>query len=156
MNLKNFKQFEQYESPWDDEDESYYNDDEYLFGRPHHSSNNSKGKKQDDKEDFEDDLTDDQNEDIQHLIDLLTTFFENQGVEVDVENKGLDITISTYLNKTEKLKNITKIFNIVKKVKKDILPQYDSEFELWETKDKSPILYFSFYYEEGLGDDNPF
>jgi hypothetical protein len=156
MNLKKFNQFEKYESPWDEEDESYYNDDQYLFGRPYHS-NKDKGKSEEEEEEDEyEDIDDDQNEDIQHLMDLLRTYFENQGVEVDIENKGLDITISTYLNKVEKLKNIIKVFNIVKKVKKDILPQYESEFELWETKDKSPVLYFSFYYEGDFDDEKPF
>lgn len=145
--MKIVKKFEQYESPWED-DESYYHDDDYLFGRPNYPKKDSK------KDDFE--LSEEQNEDLEHLMDLLRTYFENQGVEVEVENENLDIIISTYLRKKEKLKNITQIFNIVKKVKKDILPQYDSEFELWETKDKSPILCFKFFYEEGLGDDNPF
>ena len=37
MKLKNYKElFEKYEDT-DYEDESYYNDDDYLFGRPSHS-----------------------------------------------------------------------------------------------------------------------
>lgn len=135
MKLKKFIQFEKYESPVDDH--SDYDDDYGDYG------------------DY-DEVVDDENSDIQNLMDLLRSFFENQGIEVKVENKGFDLNIYTFLNKIDKLKNIIKIFNIVKRVKKDILPQYDSEFELYESEDGSPVLYFSFYYDEGLGDDNAF
>jgi len=150
MNLKKWKQFEDYDDPYDD-DESYYHDDDYLFGRPYYSSKDiSKDKK---KNKFDDGYDDD---DINQLLDLLSNYFENQGVDIQLEHDGLDITIYHILNKKDKLSTVTKVFNIVKKVKKDILPQYDSEFELWETKDKLPILNFTFTYNEGLGDDNPF
>jgi len=138
MKLKKIIQFEKYESPIDyDDDESYQ---DYGF----------------DNHDDDDDDYGDENEDVQHLMDLLKSFFLNQGVEVDVENKGFDLTVYTFLKKVDKLKNIIKIFNIVKRVKKDILPQYDSEFELWETKDGSPVLYFRFYYEGEIENEYPF
>lgn len=156
MKIKKYTQFEKYGSPDDDYEEDYYNSDEYLFGRPYHASKKSKFDDEEDEEELDYEYDENAESDMEHLMYLLRSYFNNQGVEVEVENKKLDITLYTVLNKVDTLKNVINIFNIVKKVKKDILPQYDSEFELWESKDGSPMLYFNFYYEEGLGDDNPF
>jgi hypothetical protein len=135
------RKFEQYESPWED-------DDDELYGRPHYGKNpQSDG---DDME-LEDDLEDD---DMQHLSYLLRTMFRNSGFDqIDIETKGLDITIHCYLRKRERLKDIIKAFEVANKLKNDILAQYDSEFEMWETNEKDPILVFFFTYEEGLDDD---
>jgi hypothetical protein len=54
----------------------------------------------------------------------------------------------------EKIESIISVFDTAKRLKRDILPQYDSEFEMWETKDGKPLLVFNFYYGEGLEDDN--
>lgn len=158
MRISKILKFEKYESPEDDE--SYYHEDDYLFGRPNYPK--KKGKYDDEDDDFDDEdeyeaeSDDTASSDMEHLLYLLRSYFNNQGVEVWVENKGLDITLYTVQNKRDNLKNIINVFNIVKKVKRDILPQYDSEFELWQSKDGRPMLYFNFYYEEGLNDDNPF
>jgi hypothetical protein len=151
---KYLKKYEQYDSP----DDEIYHDDE-LFGRPNYPKKDSKKDKDDDE--YEEDIYSDEefvdeDGDMERLVTLLVSYFENQGVNVDVENDGLNITILAVLDKQDKLHNLVNLFSIVKKVKKDILPQYDSEFELWESKDGRPMLYFNFDYEEGLGDDNPF
>jgi hypothetical protein len=92
--------------------------------------------------------------DIQHLNYLLRSMFKNSGIEdVQIENKKLDISISCVLRKRESMKNVIKVFEIAKKLKRDILAQYDSEFEMWETKDGRPLLTFNFYYGEGLNND---
>lgn len=157
MKLKNFKHFEKYDSPEDDE--SFYHDDEYLFGRPYHSKKNDEEEGDEeydhDEEEYETDSSDFENEDMQHLLYLLRSMFRNSGIEdFEIENKNLDITISCSLRRRERLKDIIKIFEIANKLKRDILAQYDSEFEMWETKMGDPILVFNFLYEEGLYDDN--
>jgi hypothetical protein len=146
MKLKNYKElFEKYEDT-DYDDESYYNDDDYLFGRPDNSKKVT-------KEDEEDELIGDS--DMDNLLYLLRTMFKNKGIKnVYVENDELDISISVTMNMKEKIENIISVFDTAKRLKRDILPQYDSEFEMWETKDGRPLLTFNFYYGEGLEDDN--
>ena len=146
MKLKNYKElFEKYEDT-DYDDESYYNDDDYLFGRPDNSKKVT-------KEDEEDELIGDS--DMDNLLYLLRTMFKNKGIKnVYVENDGLDISISVTMNNKEKIENIISVFDTAKRLKRDILPQYDSEFEMWETNDGKPLLTFNFYYGEGLEDDN--
>jgi len=144
MKLKNYKElFEKYESyddedDFDDEDDLDDEDDDY-YGRPSYST-----------KDESDDVI---SSDMEHLLYLLRTFFKNSGVEVQMQNKGLDISIVSVLNKKEKISGVIKVFDVIKKLKRDILPQYDSEFEMWETKDGRPLLTFNFYYGEGLEDD---
>ena len=147
------------EGRWDDEDEDdhdygfYDQDDEEddeLFGRPYYGSKDNEY--EDDDEYDEDGIN---SNDIQHLNYLLRTMFRNSGIEdVRIENKKLDISISCILSRKDSMKNVIKVFEVAKKLKKDILAQYDSEFEMWETKDGRPLLTFNFYYGEGLNDDN--
>lgn len=158
------KKFEKYDSP--DDDESYYNSDEYLFGRPYYDK--KKSKYEDEDEDFTDDVEEEDevdgniewddelgNDDMQHLLYLLRTMFKNSYIDdVEIENKGLDISIYCYQRNRERLKDIIKIFELTNKLKRDILAQYDCEFEMWETKDKLPVFAFHFTYDEGLYDDN--
>ena len=151
MKLKNYKElFEEYEDNDDDEsyyndDESYYNDDDYLFGRPSHSK---KGTEEEEDEQIGD-------SDMDNLLYLLRTMFRNKGIkDVYVEHEELDITISVTMGRKEKIESIISVFDTAKRLKRDILPQSDSEFEMWETKDGKPLLVFNFYYEEGLNDDD--
>jgi hypothetical protein len=124
------------DSRWDDstydpyEDDGFYNDSDY-----------------------DDNL--DQDDDMEHLLYLLRKMFHNSGIDnVDITNKKMDLTIYVELRTREKLRDIIKVFEVVNKLKRDILPQYDSEFDMWKTKKGSPLLTFNFYYDEGLDDDN--
>lgn len=150
MKLTKYKFFEKYDSP--DEDDDYEDDD--LFGRPHYSKKRDIYRNIDSPDDdIDDEYTD---EDIEQLTGLLDSYFDNQGIKIEIECDGLDIIIKHTLNKIDNLSNLTKVFNVIKKVKKDILPQYDSSFALKKSKDGRPDLCFYFNYNEGLGDDNPF
>ena len=142
----------------DDHDYGFYDqdedDDDHLFGRPNHSTKKEDSTFRD--EDYDEEYDEDgiNSNDIQHLNYLLRSMFKNSGIEdVQIENKKLDISISCVLRKRESMKNVIKVFEIAKKLKRDILAQYDSEFEMWETKDGRPLLTFNFYYGEGLNDD---
>jgi hypothetical protein len=104
--------------------------------------------------DSEDDDVD-QDYNMEHLLYLLRKMFNNSGIDnVDITNKKMDLAIYVELRTREKLRDIIKVFEVINKLKKDILPQYDSEFDMWKTKKGSPLLTFNFYYNEGLGDDN--
>jgi len=152
------------ESRWDNEDDDYdYDDDstnaygdagdDYLWGRPNHSKSSLRDDEYEGYEDGEDE--DIREDDMQHLLYLLRTMFKNSGIDdVEIENKKLDITIYCRLNRRERLKDIIKVFEVANKLKKDILSQYDSEFDMWSNRDGSSNLVFSFMYDEGLDDDN--
>lgn len=142
---------EKYPGNWNDDDDEEdedlgVNDD--TFGRPYYPSK-SIDSIDDPDEDDNGELPDD---DMDHLKYLLRTLFKNSGIHADIESKNLDISIYIVLNKREKMKNILKSFDVAKKLKKDILPQYDSEFELWDTASHEPMLVFNFLYEGKDGD----
>lgn len=170
MKLKKYRElFEEVDpSDW----ERDWSDDDDLYGRPNYTSNTknatsatdddyerlrrkySMSGSLDDDDDDEDDLDDVQSEDMENLLYLLRTLFKNSGVEADIDHKGLDIIVCVVLNKKEKISSVLKVFDVAKKLKKDILPQYDSEFEMWETKTGEPMLTFNFNYEGADGDPN--
>ena len=93
-------------------------------------------------------------DDIEHLEYLLREMFRNVGIDVTVTSDNGDIQIVAILNQKERLRDVISIFSVANKLKKDILAQYDSEFDLWEDKKGLPMLTFNFYYGDGLGDDN--
>ena len=50
---------------------------------------------------------------------------------------------------TERLKDMINIFDILQHLKTDIIPQYDSEFDMYQTKRTGgTVLEFNFYYNE--------
>ena len=55
--------------------------------------------------------------------------------------------------KKDTLRNVIKVFEVANKLKRDILSQYDAEFDMWESKSGGGILTFGFTLEEGLEDD---
>jgi hypothetical protein len=93
-------------------------------------------------------------DDMAHLEYLLREMFRNVGIDATVTSDNGDIQIVVMLNQKERLRDVISIFSVANKLKKDILAQYDSEFDLWEDKKGQPMLTFSFYYGDGLGDDN--
>ena len=109
----------------------------------------------DDFNKYSDDGEDDDGEDEEdHLCYLIRSMFNNYGVSAYVERDDLDIILYIYLQKKEKMQNILRCFDIVtNKLKRDILPQYESELELYESKEGIPILQFSFFYSDGDKDD---
>ena len=134
MKLKKFNQileagFDRQE--WfQDEDDDYSRDDEY---------------KGDDEDDSDDDMS--------HLCYLLRSMFNNSNIDVDVSNKGLDLSITAQFARRESLSDIVKVFEVVKKIKKDILAQYSSSYEIWETKKGTPMITFQFMLEDDEDED---
>lgn len=128
---------------WDD---SNYEDDGYQYLNSGESRSESSFRDEEYEEDGEQD-------DVQHLLYLLRTMFKNNGIDVEIEHKNMDIMIYCIMERKERLKDVMNVLSVANKLKKDILPQYDCEFEMWETKKGNPMLTFNFYYREGLGDD---
>ena len=125
MKLKNFNQLFEREG-FDDIDEYDYKDD--------YSRNEN------------DD--DDDDDDMSHLCYLLRSMFSNINIDVDVDNSGLDLSIIAQFSRKESLSDIVKVFEVVKKIKKDILAQYSSYYEMWETKTGTPMITFEFMLED--------
>lgn len=130
MKLKKFNQLFEREvfdrDEWfQDEDDDYSREDEY---------------KGDDEDDSDDDMS--------HLCYLLRSMFNNSNIDVEVSNKGLDLSITAQFARRESLSDIVKVFEVVKKIKKDILAQYSSSYEIWETKKGTPMITFQFMLED--------
>jgi hypothetical protein len=89
---------------------------------------------------------------LETLLSTLRKMIKNSNIEnyyVFTDDEGC-INIQFVLNKTEKFPNIMKIMNLLKKFESDILIQYDSEFDLWESKEGDPLLTAKFYYDEDV------
>ena len=110
----------------------------------------------DDDDDYDYGDDDDDDDDVNHLTYLLRQMFRNSGVD-DVQitaKRNEDIVVEVYMNKKETLRNIIKVFEVANKLKRDILAQYDAEFDIWQSKSGGGILSFGFTLDEGLDDDN--
>jgi hypothetical protein len=154
------------EGRWPDDDYDYGDDSTKDYGdyddwyddesTRDNARKSSNPKFEDDDDEEYDIYTDDQDDDVEHLTYLLRQMFRNSGLS-DVRvtaHKNDDILVEVYMNKKETLRNVIKVFEVANKLKRDILAQYDSEFEMWESKDKRGILTFGFTLDEGLDDDN--
>ena len=139
MKLKKFNQLFEREG-FDDIDEplyprkewnSYDDDDDYSYDKEYN------GEDEDDSDD-----------DMSHLCYLLRSMFNNSNIDVNVENSGLDLSITAQFARRESLSDVVKVFEVVKKIKKDILAQYSSSYEIWETKSGSPMITFEFMLED--------
>lgn len=101
------------------------------------------------------DLSDDdiEDNDMEHLKYLLRGMFKNKGFHnVSITNDELDLSIRCNLSHRERLSDLISLFDLVNKLKTDILPQYDSDYDTWESQ-KGQVMEFGFYYDEGLNDD---
>jgi len=132
MKLKKFNQLFEREG-FDDiyEPFDYDDDDDYRYDKEY------KGEDEDDSDD-----------DMSHLCYLLRSMFNNSNVDVNVENSGLDLSITAQFARRESLSDIIKVFEIVRKIKKDVLAQYSSSYEMWETKTGTPMITFEFMLDD--------
>lgn len=125
--IKNYGDFKRVDEKWDDEDE--YPNDEFMGNDD-----------QEDEVDFQGEMD--------YLCQTIESLFENSNINCNVSNQGLDLTVFVFPEKKENLKTLTKIFDVANKLRKDILPQYASEFEIYEQKDGYPVITFQFTYED--------
>ena len=132
MKLKKFNQL--FEREGFDDIDGYDYEDDYDYSR----EDEYKG----------DDDEDDSDDDMSHLCYLLRSMFNNSNVDVNVENSGLDLSITAQFARRESLSDIIKVFEIVRKIKKDVLAQYSSSYEMWETKSGSPMITFEFMLDD--------
>lgn len=147
--------------PSDDDDDYEYEDDETKdygdyddwYDDDNYEPKKSSNPKFDKDDDYYED--DDQDDDIEHLNYLLRRMFKNAGID-DVRissHKDIDIVIECHVPKENTLREVIRVFEVANKLKRDILAQYDSEFDVWQSKDKG-ILSFGFTLSDGLEDDS--
>ena len=80
--------------------------------------------------------------------------FKNRGIEnYSINSKKYDISITITMRSKERLSDVVMIFDILKKLKKDILPQYESEFDMWTNRKNEQIFEALFLYEDDYEDD---
>jgi len=127
--MKSIKKYQDFKinEKWDDEDE-YPNDDFYNK------------EEQEEEVDFDGEMD--------YLCQTIESLFDNSNINCNVTNQDLDLTVFVFPEKKETLKNLTKIFDIANKLRRDILPQYSSEFEIYKQKDGYTLITFQFTYEE--------
>jgi len=153
------------EARWPDDDYEYDDDSTQDYGdyddwyddesTRDNARKSSNPKFNDDDDDYDYTDGDEEDDDLDHLLYLLRQMFRNSGIEdvrVTAKNNE-DIVIECHTYKKDTLRNVIKIFEVANKLKRDILSQYDSEFEMWENKRGGGILTFGFTLDEGLDDD---
>lgn len=107
----------------------------------------------DDLSDNWDDSTQDDNyvnegEDISDLVNLFNKLFDNSGIyDVNIEGTITDLNIDFNLNHRENLRYIVSIFEVLSKIKRDILPQFESQTDLWIDRSGYPLLSVVFRYD---------
>lgn len=131
MKLKKFNQL--FEREGFDDIDGYDYEDDYDYSR---------------EDEYKGDDDDDSDDDMSHLCYLLRSMFNNSNVDVNVENSGLDLSITAQFARRESLSDIVKVFEIVRKIKKDVLAQYSSSYEIWETKTGTPMITFEFMLDD--------
>lgn len=119
-----------------------------------------------DEEDYyevdDDDDSEDNNEELNQMASMIHVTIADSGFKnFYVSNKGFNISVQFVLKTKEKFSSLMKLVGLIKRLKTEVLIQYDAELDLWETKRGEPLLTFDFYYnEETKGkvkkDDVPF
>jgi hypothetical protein len=165
MKLKKYKELLNEEREEEDE-----------FDNTSHSSNFDGGEYYGDEDEesmYDDDYEDDYEEEVsknepssddvlEHLASLIRQMIKLANIEdYYVTTNEYDLSIQFVLNKTERFSKLIKIMGLLKKLTTDTLIQYESELELWETKEGYPLLTVDFYYDSKKSgsykkDDVPF
>lgn len=93
---------------------------------------------------------DDEDEDgMNHIKSILRGMFKNKGIEsVSINHKDFDIDISIMVNYKERLSDVVKIFSVLDKLSRDILPQYSSEFDMYTNRQNKQVLDIYFSYRD--------
>ena len=162
MKLKNYKELLNEERGKEDEfdntsDSSDFGDSEYYGEEDEESMYD------DDYEEEEVSQNEPTSDDVlEHLASLIRQMIKLANIEdYYVTTNEYDLSIQFVLNKTERFSKLIKIMGLLKKLTTDTLIQYESELDLWETKEGHPLLTVDFYYDSKKSgsfkkDDVPF
>lgn len=132
-------------------DYGYYDDwyDESDFEKLGKSSN-PKFNSDNDYDDYPD-YEEDDKDDLENLHSLLRQMFRNAGLK-DVRvtsKKHEEIIIECHLPRTTTLKAVISALDVANKLKKDVLSEYECDFDIWQSA-STGVLVFEFY----IGDES--
>jgi hypothetical protein len=108
----------------------------------------------DEEEEDDDQYEDDDNntDDIDNLKYLLRKMITQAGIKnCEVTNTGMNLKVqiipTTYgmVNYFYKLDEVIHIYEVIKKIDKDVLIDFDLECDIWETRKVEPLFIFNFY-----------
>lgn len=98
---------------------------------------------------------DDQDDDMEHLLYLLRKYLKDGGAKnVSVKNSSSSIKVEIVMEKKENLSDVIKIFSTLERLSNDIMADYDSEFDIWETKKGEPLLIIDYYAPDEDDDED--
>jgi hypothetical protein len=80
--------------------------------------------------------------------------FKSKKIESVVESDNYDLISYIFLQKRERVSKILGIFEVIGKIKTDLLTYYGVEFELYENKEGYPIFKFSFCWDNDKSEDD--
>ena len=110
-----------------------------------------------DDDDYEEESNTD---DIDNLKYLLRKMITQAGIKnCEVTNTGMtlkvQITPTTYgmIDYFYKLDEVINIYELIKKIDKDVLVDFDLECDIWETKKLEPLFIFNFYSSDDYDDE---
>ena len=123
----------------DDYEDEYY--DQYGYG---------------DEEDYaQGQEEEDEDPDMEHLLYLLRTYLRDGGAkEVSVRNSSSSIKVEIVMKREENLSDVIKLFGTLRRLSDDIMADYDSEFDIWETKKGEPLLIIDYYSPDEDDDED--
>ncbi len=145
--------YNEYREGFDDIDQPYYGDEdeESLYDDNLDGLEEIEDQEEEEEEDKSWNLLDEDSEKedgIEHLASLIRQMIRLSKIDdFYVFTNEDDISIQFVLNKTERFTSMMKILGLLKKIGTDTLIQYNSDVDLWETKDGRPLLTVDFYYD---------
>lgn len=105
------------------------------------------------EEDLEDILDEtDIDLEIENLCSMIRKYLKGSDLDTSVSYQDNEITIAVFLGKKESVKSLRETLETLKKLQKDILPEYESDVQIYVDKG-TPILYLDLSLDnEGDGD----
>jgi len=119
---------------------------------------NEEWDKWEDDEDYDDE--EENTDDIDNLKYLLRKMITQAGIKnCEVTNTGMTLKVqiipTTYgmIDYFYKLDEVINIYEVMKKIDKDVLVDFDLECDIWETKKVEPLFIFNFYSSDEYDDE---
>ena len=139
--LDNFNQFNE---AWDDES-SIDDWKEYQY-KP------TKGGYQEEEYEKEDDEMGEG--EMGELAYWIRQMFKSNKIDSTIETDNYDLISYIFLQKRERISKILNVFEVIGKIKTDLLTHYGVEFELYENKEGYPIFKFTFSWDNDKSEDD--
>lgn len=102
----------------------------------------------------------DNTDDIDNLKYLLRKMITQAGIKnCEVTNTGMTLKVEIIppsygmIDYFYKLDEVINIYELIKKIDKDVLVDFDLECDIWETKKLEPLFIFNFYSSDEYDDD---